>query len=91
VQATVAALRKLGMDFVPPKDEAQAQRGALTRTPVAGAMFELVGVAPTLATSSAALPPEGALPALGRPGGGQMAPTLATSSAALPGGGQNRA
>jgi len=47
VQATVAALRKLGMDFVPPKDEAQAQRGALTRTPVAGAMFELVQVTPT--------------------------------------------
>jgi len=42
VQATAAALRKLGMDFVPPKDEAQAQRGALTRAPVAGAMFELV-------------------------------------------------
>ena len=42
VQATVAALRKLGMDFVPPKDPQQAERGALTRTPVSGAMFELV-------------------------------------------------
>jgi 4-hydroxyphenylpyruvate dioxygenase len=42
VQATVAALRKLGMEFVPPKDEAQAQRGALTRTALNGAMFELV-------------------------------------------------
>jgi 4-hydroxyphenylpyruvate dioxygenase len=62
VPATVAALRKLGMDFVPPKDEAQAQRGALTRTPVAGAMFELVQQKdkdPTLATPSAALLPSG--------------------------------
>jgi 4-hydroxyphenylpyruvate dioxygenase len=48
VQATVAALRTLGMDFVPPKDEGQAQRGALTRTPLAGAMFELVKVSPAL-------------------------------------------
>jgi hypothetical protein len=50
------------MDFVPPKDAQQAERGALTRTPVSGAMFELVQQkmdAPTL-------------PALGRPGGGQV-------------------
>lgn len=42
VPATVAALRKLGMEFVPPKDPQQAERGALTRTALQGAMFELV-------------------------------------------------
>ena len=42
VQATVAALRKLGMEFVPPKEPYQAARGALTRTPLHGAMFEVV-------------------------------------------------
>jgi len=42
VTATVAALQKLGMDFMPAKDPAQASRGALTRTPLNGAMFELV-------------------------------------------------
>ena len=42
VQATVAALRKLGMEFVPPKEPYQAARGALTRTPLNGAMFEVV-------------------------------------------------
>jgi hypothetical protein len=40
--------------------------------------------APTLATLCAALPPEGARFALGRPGGEPMAPTLATLCAALP-------
>jgi len=33
--------------------------------------------APTLAPVGAALPPEGAGPALGRPGGGAVTPTLA--------------
>ena len=47
--------------------------------------------APTLATSSAALPPEGAQSALGRHGGGYLAPSLATSSAALPPGGAQSA
>jgi len=41
-------------------------------------------MAPTLATACAALPPEGARFALGRPGGETMAPTLATACAALP-------
>ena len=41
-------------------------------------------MAPTLATACAALPPEGALASLGRPGAGDMAPTLATACAALP-------
>jgi len=42
VATTVATLQKLGMDFMPAKDPAQASRGALTRTPQNGAMFELV-------------------------------------------------
>ena len=41
-------------------------------------------MAPTLATACAALPPEGALASLGRPGAGEMAPTLVTACAALP-------
>ncbi len=45
---------------------------------------------PTLGTACAALPPEGANPALGRPGGGGcLAPTLATACAALPPEGAN--
>ena len=40
--------------------------------------------APTLAAEAAALPPEGAQPALGRPGAGGLAPTLAAEAAALP-------
>jgi hypothetical protein len=40
---------------------------------------------PTLATACAALPPMGALAALGRPGGARyLTPTLATVCAALP-------
>ena len=46
-------------------------------------------LAPTLATACAALPPEGAVPALGRPGGWHVAHTLATSGAALPPEGAN--
>ena len=42
VAASVAALRLLGTEFVPPKDAQQSSRGALTRTPLNGAMFELV-------------------------------------------------
>ena len=45
---------------------------------------------PTLATACAALPPGGANPALGRPGGGGcLAPTLAAARAALPPEGAN--
>ena len=43
----------------------------------------LEDVAPTLATACAALPPEGACFALGRPGGETAAPTLATACAAM--------
>lgn len=42
VPATVAALRQLGVEFVPSKDPQQAVRGALARTAIGGAMFELV-------------------------------------------------
>ena len=43
-----------------------------------------VNQVPTLAAGAAALPPEGAGPALGRPGGGAVVPTLAPAGAALP-------
>jgi len=43
-----------------------------------------MALAPTLATSCAALPPEGAVPAWGGPALMALAPTLATSRAALP-------
>ena len=42
VQATVAALRQRGVDFVPSKDPAQDSKGALTRPTMGNAMFELV-------------------------------------------------
>jgi 4-hydroxyphenylpyruvate dioxygenase len=42
VPAAVEALRKLGVEFVPPKDASQATKGALARTAIGGAMFELV-------------------------------------------------
>jgi hypothetical protein len=45
---------------------------------------------PTLGTACPSLPPEGANPALGRPGGGgYLAPTLAAARAALPPRGAN--
>ncbi|WP_018903432.1 aminoglycoside phosphotransferase family protein [Variovorax paradoxus] len=43
----------------------------------------MVNVAPTLGTGVSSLPPEGALAALGRPGGGS-APTLGTGVSSLP-------
>jgi aminoglycoside/choline kinase family phosphotransferase len=41
-------------------------------------------MAPTLPAAHGALPPEGAPPALGRPGGGRTAPTLPAAHGALP-------
>ena len=41
-------------------------------------------MAPTLVAARTALPPEGALPSLGRPGAGDIAPTLVTARTALP-------
>ena len=41
-------------------------------------------MAPTLGTGVSSLPPEGALAALGRPGGGSAAPTLGTGVSSLP-------
>jgi len=51
VPAAVDALRKFGVEFVAPKDPQQQTRGALARTAIGGAMFELVqhvNRAPTL-------------------------------------------
>jgi 4-hydroxyphenylpyruvate dioxygenase len=42
VPAAVKALRELGVEFVAAKDAQQAERGALARTTIGGAMFELV-------------------------------------------------
>jgi len=48
------------------------------------ALWTVEDIAPTLATACAALPPEGAHFASGRPSGETFAPTLAAASAALP-------
>jgi 4-hydroxyphenylpyruvate dioxygenase len=42
VTAAVEALRQRGMEFLAPKHPEQATQGALSRTTLAGAMFELV-------------------------------------------------
>ena len=47
------------------------------------ALWTVEDIAPTLATACAALPPEGAVPCLGRPGAAAVAPTLVASRAAL--------
>jgi predicted N-acyltransferase len=46
--------------------------------------FHWKNEAPTLGTGVSSLPPEGALAALGRPGGGSVAPTLGTGVSSLP-------
>jgi len=46
------------------------------------ALWTVEDIAPTLATACAALPPEGAVPCLGRPGAAAIAPTLGTAPAA---------
>ena len=46
--------------------------------------FHWKNEAPTLGTGVSSLPPEGALAALGRPGGGSLAPTLGTGVSSLP-------
>ena len=72
VPATVDALRKRGMEFLASKDPEQASRGALSRSAMGGAMFELVhhaNGAPTLSAALGSLPPEGEHSALGRSGG----------------------
>ncbi|MBX9610074.1 MAG: aminoglycoside phosphotransferase, partial [Burkholderiales bacterium] len=47
-------------------------------------MTSSVNKAPTLPASRGSLPPEGASPALGRPGGSLQAPTLPASRGSLP-------
>jgi primosomal protein N' (replication factor Y) len=68
------------------RSELPLSPGTLVRVPLG--KREVMGVVwdmtPTLATSCAALPPEGAELRLGRPGASFVAPTLATSCAALP-------
>ena len=46
--------------------------------------FHWKNVAPTLPAAQSSLPPEGALAALGRPGGGSAAPTLPAAQRSLP-------
>ena len=58
-----------------------AEAGLMLRHTV---QFHWKNMTPTLATACAALPPEGALFPLGRPGGETLAPTLATACTALP-------
>ena len=58
-----------------------AREGLMLRHTV---QFHWKNVAPTLGTDVSSLPPEGALAALGRPGGGSAAPTLGTGVSSLP-------
>ncbi|MFN4120042.1 GNAT family N-acetyltransferase [Acidovorax sp.] len=61
--------------------QTSSQQGLMLRHTV---QFHWKNVAPTLGTDVSSLPPEGALAALGRPGGGSMAPTLGTDVSSLP-------
>ncbi len=58
-----------------------AEAGLMLRHTV---QFHWKNVAPTLPTACGSLPPEGAAPAFGRPGGGGVAPTLPTACGSLP-------
>ena len=60
--------------------DACAQAGWMQRQTV---QFHWTNRAPTLGTGVSSLPPEGALTALGRPGGGSLAPTLGTGVSSL--------
>jgi|GEM_PF-1621 len=61
--------------------DACAQAGLMLRQTV---QFHWTNMAPTLGTGVSSLPPEGALAALGRPGGGSVAPTPGTGVSSLP-------
>jgi len=74
-------LSSLHLLFAADEDVAAcAEAGLLLRHTV---QFHWQNVAPTLATACAALPPEGALLPLGRPGGETLTPTLGASRNAL--------
>lgn len=74
-----AELSSLHLLFAADEDvQAAQQAGLMLRHTV---QFHWKNVAPTLPTARGSLPPEGAQPALGRPGGGQVAaPTLPAAS-----------
>jgi hypothetical protein len=86
-QALIEHTRAEGMSslhllFVQPQDMAACeQAGMMLRHTV---QFHWTNVAPTLPAARGALPPEGAGPALGRPGGEAVAPTLPAARGALP-------
>ena len=87
VQALIAWCREeklssLHLLFGAAEDLAACERAGMMRRDTV--QFHWTNRAPTLATSCASLPPEGAHFALGRPGGETQAPTLATSCASLP-------
>ena len=74
-------LSSLHLLFAGAEDlQACTEAGLLLRHTV---QFHWTNMAPTLVAARAALPPEGAVPCLGRPGAA-AAPTLATACAALP-------
>ena len=77
-----AELSSLHLLFAADEDvEASRAQGLMLRHTV---QFHWKNVAPTLPASRGSLPPEGALPALGRPGGESEAPTLPASRGSLP-------
>ena len=77
-----AGVSSLHVLFAADEDlDACAQAGLMLRQTV---QFHWKNVAPTLGTGVSSLPPEGALAALGRPGGGSAAPTLGTGVSSLP-------
>jgi predicted N-acyltransferase len=77
-----AGVSSLHILFAADEDlNACAQAGLMQRQTV---QFHWKNVAPTLGTGVSSLPPEGALAALGRPGGGSAAPTLGTGVSSLP-------
>ncbi|WP_461162150.1 GNAT family N-acetyltransferase [Simplicispira piscis] len=79
---TQAGVSSLHLLFADDTDmDACKAAGLMQRQTV---QFHWKNVAPTLGTGVSSLPPEGALAALGRPGGGSMAPTLGTGVSSLP-------
>ncbi|RYF00949.1 MAG: hypothetical protein EOO32_05625, partial [Comamonadaceae bacterium] len=78
-----AELSSLHLLFAADEDvQAAQQAGLMLRHTV---QFHWKNVAPTLPTACGSLPPEGAQPALGRPGGGlAVAPTLPAACGSLP-------
>ena len=79
---TQAGVSSLHLLFADDTDmDACKAAGLMQRQTV---QFHWKNVAPTLGTGVSSLPPEGALAALGRPGGGSVAPTLGTAVSSLP-------